>query len=100
MSDNMNTKVLLEDKKGTVVLFESMERTTIEMTQHGSERQFLIKSDNFVLTTWRDVPRFIFDGKFESARNEIIQAGQKCANQEALNAYYHCLSILEAMRNE
>ena len=100
MNDNMNTKVLLEDKKGTVVLYESIGHNSFEMTRNDSERLFIIKADEFVLTTWRDVPASIFDGKFESARNEIIQAGQKCANQEALNAYYHCLSILEAMRNE
>lgn len=100
MNDNMNTKILLEDKKGTVVLFESIDRATIEMTQHGSERQFLIKADNFVLTSWRDIPASIFDGKYESAREKIIKAGQKCANQEAINAYYHCLAILEEMRHE
>ena len=100
MLNDMNTKILLEDKKGTVVLFESIDRATIEMTQHGGERQFLIKADNFVLTAWRDIPASIFDGKYESARKKIIKAGQKCANQEAINAYYHCLVILEEMRHE
>lgn len=100
MLNDMITKILLEDKKGPIVLFESIDRATIEMTQHGSERQFLIKADNFILTSWRDIPASIFDGKYELARKQIIEAGQKCANQEAINAYYHCLTILEKMRHE
>lgn len=100
MTNNMNTKILISDKNGLVIELQSHKYTELEMTNHKTERTFIFNSDEFLLTSWRTQFNLMPPEKFESARNEIIKAGQKCANQEALNAYYHCLAILEGMRNE
>ena len=100
MTNNMNTKISIQDKEGLVIELQSHKHIELEMTSHKTERTFIFNSDEFVLTSWRTQFNLIPPDKFESARKQIIKAGQKCANQEALNAYYHCLAILEGMRNE
>lgn len=100
MTKIINTKILIEDKKGLIIELQSDDYTTLEMTNHGTERTFIFNSSQFLLTLRRTQFNLMPPEKFESARKKIIKAGQKCANQEALNAYYHCLAILEEMRHE
>lgn len=100
MNDVKNTTISIKDKMGLVIEFQSTKFMTLEMNGDDTNRLFMFESDEFVLTSWRAQFNLMPPEKFEAARNQIIKAGQKCANQEALNAYYHCLAILEGMRNE